>query len=904
VAGTPFRATTEQVVVDVTVVDDKGSPVVGLAPADFEVTVEGTPRKVVTAAYTDYGADANATRAAGMRPDEDGFVTNQGLSTPRLLLFAIDEAHVRPLAAKAIIDTAAGMLDALAPNDLIAVARLPRLTQGQDFTTDHAAVRAALAKATGRGQPFTTPMFGLSLGVAVEYLRNLGPMRQEIVTSVCSSRGAFEIRRPLDTGARTEVQKCVAEISSETRALVDDFILTAKDTAYGLERLMETLGKLPGKKRVVLFSEGLYLGDDIRLLARAEELAARAQASITVIKPETVLNEASAAGPAIPNDPTASLLDRGLDDLAGATGGTLSKVVGTGKPIFDRIARELSGSYTIAFTPEPADRDGKRHQVKVRVARPGVTVRARREFVIDDKRPLQDPENRLKALLASTVPETGVPVRASALTSPVTGGKVRAFVQSIVGAEGAKETDALGAAAIIDGSGTVVASFGLEPARLNAGDPRAGLVLGGARDVDPGDYRLRVAVVLPDGRAGSLETALVAKPRQAGDVSLSDLLVGLRPPAGQAFRPVPLPVVDRELVMAIELASGDPDTTAGTEVHFEIAPSTDGDALVEQAVEVPDGRKVATAAASIELTLPPGTYVARARITPPGADPVLLSKRFVVVAGSGEASTIGPRIDRAALPPPLVTPFDRTKALSPDAIAPFLDHVAAAFPQGRAGDALLAKARTGQFDVPASPPGGAAEHVAYALVRGLATLRDHPGQECVSAFNDLIDRAGGFIGFALFQGDCYAASGHDRDAVAAWQMALLGNVGLPVIYEQLVDGYLRLADGAQALQTLAEGDLVWSDRAGFDRRRGLALALLDRHEEALPLLEAAAAAAPSADRDLLFSVLRSMYAGRRSGWLQAGPDVLKRFDGYLERYAAAQGPQLAVAREWKKAFEK
>jgi VWFA-related protein len=866
------------------------------------VTVEGTPRKVVTAVYVDYGGSANAARAAEMHADADGFVTNEGVTTPRLLLFAIDEAHVRPLAAKAIIDTAAQMLDALAPDDLVAVARLPRLTQGQDFTTDRAAVKTALAKSTGRGQPFTTPMYGLTLGVAIEFLRNLGPMRQEVVTSVCSSRGAFESRNP--TGERTGVQKCVAEISSEARAIVDDFTLTARDTAYGLERLMETLAKLPGRKRVVLFSEGLYIApDDLRLLARAEELAARAQTTITVIKPATALHEASAAGPAIPNDPTVSVLNRGLGEVAGATGGTLNEVVATGKPLFDRIARELSGAYTIAFTPDAADRDGKRHTVKVAVNRPGVTVRARREFVIDDKRPPQDAEQRLKALLASTVPETALPLRAATLTSPVSGGKVRAFVQSIVGTEGAKAPGLAGAAAIIDGSGKVVASFGLEPARLNEADPRAGLVLGGARDVDPGEYRLRVAAVLPDGRAGSLEMALVAKPHPAGDVLHSDLLVGLRPPPGQAFRPVPSPVVDRELVMAVEIASDDADTTAGTEVHFEIAESAEGAAVVEQAVDVPEGRKVATAAASLELTLSPGDYVARARVTPPGGDAVLLTKGFRVISGSGESARMtGARIDKAAVPPALVVPFDRQRALAPDTISPFLDQVASAFPPGRAGEALLARAREGKFEVPAAPPKGEADHVAYSLVRGLATLRDRPGQECVTAFNDLIDRAGGFIGFALFQGDCYAASGHDRDAVAAWQMALLGNVGLPVIYEQLVDGYLRLGDGEQALQALSEGDLVWSDRAGFDRRRGLALALLDRHQEALPLLEAAASS--TADRDVLFAVLRSMYAGHRAGWLATAPDVLKRFDEYLERYAAAQGPQLAVAREWRKAFEK
>jgi VWFA-related protein len=893
---TTFRARTDTVVVDVVAIDDSGVPVEGLTSSDFVVTVEGSPRQVTTAAYVSHGGPADARPSA--TEDEQGYVTNQGMAVPRLLVFVVDESHVRPMAAKTVLETAAGMLDALAPNDLVAVARLPRLTQGQDFTTDRAAVRKALEQATGRGQPFRTPVYGLTLGVAVEYLRGLGPVRQELLDTQCQNRGAFRIG---EGDQRNSVQRCMAEISGEARTIVDDFTLTAKDTAYALERLMETLGRLPGRKRVVLFSEGLYVGTDMKMLSRAQALAAQAQATVTVIKPETATHDASAGGPSIAGDPSLSLLDRGLDDTAGGTGGTLARVIGSGKAAFERIARELSGYYTVGFTPEPADRDGKRHSVKVRVSRPGVTVRARREFVIDDRRPLDPPEDRLKRLLGSTVMETALPVRASLLTAPVAGGRVRTFVLSIVGVDAEAGVGATGAAAVIDSTGAVVSSFALEPAALNDVDPRKGLVLGGARDLDPGEYRLRVAAVLGDGRAGSLETALVAKPRQAGEVSYSDLMVGLRPPAGQAFRPVPEPVVDRELLMAVELASAEADITSSAEVRFEIAETVDGEPLVEQPVEVPSGKRVAAAAASLQLTLPPGSYVARARIAVPDAEPVMLAKRFRVVGGAGN-TVIGPRVDQATVAPPAVVPFSRERALRPDVLAPFVDHLAKAFPQGRAGTALLARAKTGQFDLPAATPADG-DALAHSLVRGLAALRDNDPQACVAAFNDTIDRAGGFIGLALFQGDCYAASGHDRDAVAAWQMALLGNVGTPAIYEQLVDGLLRIGEAQQALDALAEGDLVWLDRPGFDRRRGVALALLDRHQEALPLLEAAASD-PAADRDLLFLVLRSMHAGRKAGWLDASDDVARRFDGYLDRYAALQGPQVSLARDWRKGFTK
>ena len=154
----------------------------------------------------------------------------------------------------------------------------------------------------------------------------------------------------------------------------------------------------------------------------------------------------------------------------------------------------------------------------------------------------------------------------------------------------------------------------------------------------------------------------------------------------------------------------------------------------------------------------------------------------------------------------------------------------------------------------------------------------------------------------MFQGDCYAATGHDLDAIAAWQMALTAGVGEPVIYEQLVDALLRVGRPAEALDTLAEADLRWTDRRGFDARRGLALALLDRHQEALPLLEAAATD-PAADRELLFYVMQAIYVGRLSGWLEPSEALRKRFDAFLERYTAAAGTHAALAKTWRRAVQ-
>ena len=79
----------------------------------------------------------------------------------------------------------------------------------------------------------------------------------------------------------------------------------------------------------------------------------------------------------------ARLLNDGLGELAGQAGGAYFNLTVAIDPAFERIARETSASYLVAFEPAPDDRDGKAHNVSITVARPGVHVRARRQFTVD-----------------------------------------------------------------------------------------------------------------------------------------------------------------------------------------------------------------------------------------------------------------------------------------------------------------------------------------------------------------------------------------------------------------------------------------------------------------------------------------------------------------------------------------
>ena len=73
--------------------------------------------------------------------------------------------------------------------------------------------------------------------------------------------------------------------------------------------------------------------------------------------------------------------------LATATGG-IAMTPMTGGIFFKRLERELAGGYVLAFEPLPSERDGKPHNIEVRLRnRTRLTIRARESFVLQKDQP-------------------------------------------------------------------------------------------------------------------------------------------------------------------------------------------------------------------------------------------------------------------------------------------------------------------------------------------------------------------------------------------------------------------------------------------------------------------------------------------------------------------------------------
>ena len=78
-----FRAATELIAIDATVVGDRGEPVGGLTPEDFVLTIDGAPRRVVSAQFIKQDPPGPPPTLAGRRLP---FSTNESAVGGRLVL--------------------------------------------------------------------------------------------------------------------------------------------------------------------------------------------------------------------------------------------------------------------------------------------------------------------------------------------------------------------------------------------------------------------------------------------------------------------------------------------------------------------------------------------------------------------------------------------------------------------------------------------------------------------------------------------------------------------------------------------------------------------------------------------------------------------------------------------------
>lgn len=175
------------------------------------------------------------------------------------------------------------------------------------------------------------------------------------------------------------------------------------------DSLRKRLAKIPGRKAIVLFTDGVDTTSGYSTYDSTVDLAEEADALIFPIYYNTFFDNNGGGGSGIPNINGGGLgggifgqrgtssadYQRGrayLNDLAAYTGGRVFRPENTPGGLtaaFEGIAEELRRQYSIGFVPQDEGKPGQRKDIKVRVNRPNLIVRSRDSYIVGAATPTE-----------------------------------------------------------------------------------------------------------------------------------------------------------------------------------------------------------------------------------------------------------------------------------------------------------------------------------------------------------------------------------------------------------------------------------------------------------------------------------------------------------------------------------
>jgi len=610
-----FRAGVDLVAVDVSVVDSTGRPVRGLEAGDFSLKVDGRSRRIASVQYV--SQETAPGKPLADEPEMTPFSSNEGKGGGRLILIVVDQGNIGAGSGRVVMETIGRFLSRLGPGDRAALAVLPG-GMVVNFTRHHALVRDGVGRVMGTNIPIGKGRrVGLSEALAIE--RKEPGVLQEVVDRECGG--------PADEN----VVACTAEIVAEANSLVVAAKTQAAMSLTALRSLVTRLAPIDGPKTLVLVSEGLVIDRQIELLAWVSDDTAQSRVSIyalRIIPPVFDVNDVRQNYTAALDQDMAA---RGLDMLVGRARGAYYSVVGPGQFVFDRLSLEMTGYYLLGFEPEPSDRNGKSHGIAVQVGRPGVTVRARRQFTAPPAtNSLPSDDDIIKTVLAQPLLAEEIPLRVTtrSFKDPASE-KIKLIVAASIGRPGdVTQARALGFW-VTDDRGEVQALT------LDTSPGSSGSYLGAAL-VNPGTYTLKLAAIDQQGRRGSVEHRFDARLRVGGPFRFGDLMLA-DGEVGSALKPKIEARVSRQAVTAYtEIYASDPVRFEGASVMFEVAREPNGPTLASAAGVLAEtsspGRRLVQGSVPVS-TLRRGDYVLRAVVAVAGRPVARVTTEFALIAG-------------------------------------------------------------------------------------------------------------------------------------------------------------------------------------------------------------------------------------------------------------------------------
>jgi len=437
------RIYSELVQTDVMVFDKQGRFVNGLKREDFELKIDGQPRPVefferIVAGSSGEEAQLSAARGnagLGNGPAAAGALP---LDRGRLIFFYVDDLHLSPGSLLRMRKLLQNFVEQnLGQNDLAAITSASG-TIGflQQLSDNKAVLRAAI----DRLSPRSSSANDLQRPPMTEY-QALQIDRQDMdVTDYFIDAMMKEL-----PGLQREM--AIELVRSRAIQILQQAARTTTNTLAGLEGLVRSSGKLPGRKLVLFISDGFFLdannSDALYRLRKVTSAAARTGVVIYSLDARGLVASLSDASVGESFDPTGRLARGSSGELIASQDGmnALARDTG-GRAIFNTNALDLgvkkaldetSTYYLLAWRPEPeTSAREKFRSIAVSLAgHPELTVRVRQGFfdreaslpatALKSKTALvkatrtqgDQPAEVLRDAIAELYPDTAIPVAVS-----------------------------------------------------------------------------------------------------------------------------------------------------------------------------------------------------------------------------------------------------------------------------------------------------------------------------------------------------------------------------------------------------------------------------------------------------------------------------------------------------------
>lgn len=372
-----FRAGINFVRVDVIVSDKKGGQVVDLQQSDFEVTEDGKPQTIES--FKLIQIDGNVAEGAEpARPINSDYAEESEAARDDVRLFAIflDDYHVRRGASMSVKDPLTKFLaNQLGPTDMVGI--MYPLTPLSDvrMTRNHEAIIRAVNQFYGRKYDYE-PRNEFEQRYANYPASTVERIRNEV--SLSAVKGLVT-----HLGSLREGRKAVILVSEGYTNVLPPQLRDPIASLPGFDnpnRNNPMAGAGSMREESANFFAQTDILTDLRLVYDA---ANRNNTAIYALDPRGLATNEFDINENVGQATDTAMLRATMDTLRILSDETDGRAIVNRNDLeggLRQIVRDSSAYYLIGYNSSQAPTDGKFHEIKVRVKRPGVEWRARKGY--------------------------------------------------------------------------------------------------------------------------------------------------------------------------------------------------------------------------------------------------------------------------------------------------------------------------------------------------------------------------------------------------------------------------------------------------------------------------------------------------------------------------------------------